>query len=237
VVGEPPEPAASAKPPESPEPVGPSTHRRPGEPADRADRTEPADRPGPADRSGSAGSPARPGSPGLTGRAPSPAAARARAAVEQALREAELPWESPHPGTYVTQLPGTRKLSTTTQLIVGEHTLSLNAFVIRHPDENHDGVHRWLLERNLRTYGVGYAIDQLGDVYLTGRLPLAAVTADEVDRLLGAVLDNADGSFNVLLELGFVSAIRKEYAWRVARGESTRNLEAFTHLTEPSADS
>lgn len=161
----------------------------------------------------------------------SAAVARAREAVEQALREAELPCETPSPGTYVTQLPGTRKLSTTCQLIVGEHTLSLNAFVVRRPDENHEAFYRWLLERNLRLYGVSYGIDRLGDVYLGGRLPLAAVTPEEVDRLLGAVVENADGSFNVLLELGFSSAIRREYAWRVARGESTRNLDAFTHLT------
>ncbi|WP_329176109.1 YbjN domain-containing protein [Streptomyces sp. NBC_01477] len=151
--------------------------------------------------------------------------------VEQALREADLPWESPRPGTYVTQLPGTRKLSTTCQLIVGRHTLSLNAFVVRRPDENHEAFYRWLLERNLRLYGVAYAVDRLGDVYLSGRLPLAAVTAEEVDRLLGAVVENADGSFNVLLEMGFAAAIRKEYAWRVSRGESTRNLDAFAHLT------
>jgi len=155
----------------------------------------------------------------------------ARRAVEQALQEAELPWESPTPGTYVTQLPGTRKLSTTCQLIVGRHTLSLNAFVVRRPDENHEAVYRWLLERNLRLYGVSYAVDRLGDVYLNGRLPLAAVSAEEVDRLLGSVVENADGSFNTLLELGFASAIRKEYAWRVSRGESVRNLAAFTHLT------
>jgi hypothetical protein len=159
------------------------------------------------------------------------AAEAAAAAVEQALTEAELPWEAPRPGTYVVQLPGTRKLSTTCQLILGRHTLSLNAFVVRRPDENHEAFYRWLLERNLKLYGVGYAIDRLGDVYLSGRLPLAAVTPAEVDRLLGAVVENADGSFNVLLELGFASAIRKEYAWRVSRGESTRNLEAFTHLT------
>ncbi len=157
--------------------------------------------------------------------------ARAAAAVEQALREAELDWESPESGTYVVQLPGTRKLSTTCQLILGRHTLSLNAFVVRHPDENHEAFYRWLLERNLKLYGVGYAVDRLGDVYLTGRLPLAAVTPEEVDRLLGAVVENADGSFNVLLELGFASAIRKEYAWRVSRGEPTRNLDAFAHLT------
>lgn len=153
------------------------------------------------------------------------------AVLEQALRDAELDWEHPSDGTYVVTLPGTRKLSTTCSLVVGRHSLSVNAFVVRCPDENHADVHRWLLERNTRLYGVSYAIDSHGDIYLVGRLPLAAVTPEEVDRLLGTVLENADGSFNTLLEMGFASAIRKEYAWRTSRGESTRNLQAFTHLT------
>ena len=157
---------------------------------------------------------------------------RAAQVIEGVLKDAELEWEIPQPGSYVVKLPGTRKLSTTLSLIVGRHSLSLNAFVIRHPDENEPAVHRWLLERNLKLYGVSYAVDPLGDIYLTGRLSLAAVTPDEVDRLLGSVLEAADGSFNTLLELGFASAIRREYAWRVSRGESTRNLDAFTHLTQ-----
>jgi hypothetical protein len=161
---------------------------------------------------------------------------RATQVVEAVLKDAELDWESPETGTYVVKLPGTRKLFTTVSLRVGRHTLSLNAFVIRHPDENEAGVHRWLLERNLKLYGVSYAVDRLGDVYVNARLPLAAVTADEIDRLLGQVLEAADGAFNTLLELGFASAIRREYAWRVSRGESTRNLEAFTHLIERPAD-
>ncbi|WAX79323.1 YbjN domain-containing protein [Streptomyces sp. KMM 9044] len=156
--------------------------------------------------------------------------------VEGVLKDAELDWESPAPGTYVVKLPGTRKLSTTVSLIVGRHSLSLNAFVVRHPDENEAGVHRWLLERNLKLYGVGYAVDPLGDIYVTGRFPLAAVTPDEVDRLLGQVLEAADGSFNTLLELGFATAIRKEHAWRVSRGESTRNLDAFARLIERSPE-
>ncbi|MEV5952658.1 YbjN domain-containing protein [Streptomyces sp. NPDC051987] len=156
--------------------------------------------------------------------------------IEGVLKDAELEWESPESGTYVVQLPGTRKLKTTVSLRVGRHSLSLNAFVIRHPDENEPAVHRWLLERNLKLYGVSYAVDRLGDVYVTARLPVGSVTADEIDRLLGQVLEAADGAFNTLLELGFASAIRKEYAWRVARGESTRNLDAFTHLIERPAD-
>ncbi|MFD8817192.1 YbjN domain-containing protein [Streptomyces sp. NPDC059627] len=156
--------------------------------------------------------------------------------IEEVLKDAELEWESPGAGSYVVQLPGTRKLKTTVSLLVGRHSLSLNAFVIRHPDENEPAVHRWLLERNLKLYGVSYAVDRLGDVYVTARLPLSSVTAPDLDRLLGQVLEAADGAFNTLLELGFASAIRKEYAWRVSRGESTRNLDAFTHLIERPAD-
>ncbi|GHH27876.1 YbjN domain-containing protein [Streptomyces lanatus] len=163
-------------------------------------------------------------------------AQKAQVVIEGALKDAELEWESPAPGNYVVKLPGTRKLSTTVSLIVGRHSLSLNAFVIRHPDENEPGVHRWLLERNLKLYGVSYAVDRLGDIYVAAKLPLAAITADEIDRLFGQVLEAADGAFNTLLELGFASAIRKEYEWRVARGESTRNLDAFTHLTQRSPE-
>ncbi|MER7666009.1 MULTISPECIES: YbjN domain-containing protein [unclassified Streptomyces] len=151
--------------------------------------------------------------------------------IEKTLGDADLAWENPAPGTYVVQLPGTRKLSTTCSLRVGKHALSVNAFVIRHPDENDAAVHRWLLERNLKLYGVSYAIDTLGDIYLTGTLPLSVITPEELDRLLGTVLEASDGAFNTLLELGFANAIRKEYAWRVSRGESTRNLDAFTNLT------
>jgi hypothetical protein len=157
---------------------------------------------------------------------------QALAVLRSALDDAGVVWEQPAADPYacVATLPGTRKLSTTCSLRVGEHTLSINAFVVRHPDENHEGFYRWLLERNTRLYGIAYAIDRLGDVYLAGRLPLAAVTAEEVDRLLGAVLTNADEPFNTLLELGFATAIRREWEWRTKRGESTRNLDAFTHL-------
>ncbi|MFJ7149367.1 YbjN domain-containing protein [Streptomyces sp. NPDC100445] len=156
--------------------------------------------------------------------------------LEAVFTDAGLEWENPGPGNYVVTLPGSHKLSTTVAFLVGRHSLSLNAFVIRHPDENEPAVHRWLLERNLRLYGVGYAVDRLGDIYVAARLPLASVTPDEIDRLLGQTLEAADGAFNTLLELGFASSIRKEYAWRVSRGESTRNLDAFKNLIEHPTD-
>ena len=158
--------------------------------------------------------------------------ARRQAAVEieRALREAEAEFEQPADGHYVVTLPGTRKLATACSLLLGDHTLSVNAFVVRGADENHQNVYRWLLERNARLAGIAFALDAHGDVYLVGRLPLASVTATEVDRLLGTVLEAADGSFNTLLELGFATSIRREWAWRLKRGEPTFNLAAFERL-------
>lgn len=127
-------------------------------------------------------------------------------------------------------LPGTHKLRTTVSLVVGPHSLSINAFIARRPDENTAGVHEWLLRRNRRLFAVAYAIDQLGDIYLVGRIPASALSVDLLDQVMGAVLAEADESFNTILELGFRTSIEREWRWRLSRGESCANLEAFEHL-------
>ncbi|HEY1619502.1 MAG TPA: YbjN domain-containing protein [Streptosporangiaceae bacterium] len=144
-----------------------------------------------------------------------------------------LEFESPKPGACLVKLQGTHKLATMTWLIAGAHSLHVEAFFCRQPDENHAEFYRFLLERNARMYGVHYALDPIGDVYLVGRLPLAAISTDEIDRVLGCVLSYADETFDQALMLGFASSIRREYDWRVKRGESLANLQAFARLTQP----
>jgi hypothetical protein len=151
-------------------------------------------------------------------------------AIRAELSELDLDWAESAPGLFSVSLPGTRKLITECALQVGKHGMNVRAFVARKPDENHAGVYRWLLERNLKLHGICFALDALGDIYLTGSVPVELVTRAEVDRLLGAVAEAADDSFNVILELGFAESIRQEWAWRRSRGESTANLAAFTHL-------
>lgn len=155
---------------------------------------------------------------------------RAVATALSALDATGLDWRAETPTRFSVDLPGEHKRQTTTTLDVGEHSMRVSAFVVRHPDENHAGTHRWLLERNARLGGIAFTIDPDGDVYLLGRLPLSCVSEDEVDSLLGQVLDAADSSFNTLLELGFSTSIRAEWEWRLSRGESTANLAAFEHL-------
>ncbi|MCV7144939.1 histidine kinase [Mycobacterium riyadhense] len=161
--------------------------------------------------------------------------------IEAALQASRLQYAK-HPGAHggpsglIVELPGERKLKTNTILSIGEHSVRVEAFVCRKPDENHEGVYRFLLKRNRRLYGVAYTLDNVGDIYLVGRMSLASVDADEIDRVLGQVLEAVDSDFNTLLELGFRSSIQKEWEWRISRGESLKNLEAFAHLIDTEDD-
>ncbi len=153
--------------------------------------------------------------------------------IQSALASSGLAYERPRPGAYLVRLEGQHKLATLTWLIIGAHSLNVEAFFCRQPDENHARFYRFLLERNGRMYGVHFALDPVGDVYLVGRLSIAAVTSDEIDRLLGCVLSYADDNFDAALEIGFATSIRKEWEWRAKRGESLANLRAFARFADP----
>ena len=162
--------------------------------------------------------------------------AAAAKTIEATLDDLDLSYESPRSGAYLVRLEGQHKLATMTWLIVGPHSLHVEAFFCRQPDENHAQFYRFLLERNGRMYGVHFALDKTGDVYLVGRVALASVSADEIDRLLGCVLSYSDENFDQALMIGFTSSIRREWAWRRKRGESTANLRAFARLADDSPD-
>ncbi|MET8774373.1 YbjN domain-containing protein [Nocardia sp. NPDC050713] len=157
--------------------------------------------------------------------------------IDETLRDREIEYTRPGEDVFVVVLPGERKLKTTLMLTVGKHGVRIESFVCRKPDENFEGVYKFLLRRNRRLYGVAYTLDRVGDIYLVGRIATHAVTEDELDRIFGQVLEAVDADFNVLLELGFAESIRKEWKWRVSRGESLKNLLPFEHLVESSENS
>jgi len=149
------------------------------------------------------------------------------AVIRATLDERELEYRRTGEGAYLVSLPGTHRLATPCWLVVGDHALLVEAFVMRHAESGKEQLYDFLLQRNSRMYGVAFSLDRDGDVYLVGRLPLSAVTPDELDRLLGAVLTYADDNFDTMLRLGYGDSIKREWAWRVKRGESLANLQAF----------
>ena len=152
-----------------------------------------------------------------------PELARLDRVITSALDELELAYERTAAGSFLVTLIGEHRLQTMTWLVVGDHSLRVEAFFMRKPEENEAETYRFLLQRNARTYGVGFSCDVLGDIFLTGHVPLAAVSAEEVDRLLGCVLSYSDGTFDAAVRLGFGGSIDRERAYRAklaAQGEA-----------------
>lgn len=132
----------------------------------------------------------------------------------------------------VVSVPGIQRKNINVVLACGEHYFRAESFVARNPDENHEAVYRWVLEQNIKLVLATFGIDQFGDIYLSASVPLASVTTELIDQLLGVIVSNSDEAFNALIELGFRSSIEKEWAWRTSRGLPTDNLQAFAHLFE-----
>jgi hypothetical protein len=149
------------------------------------------------------------------------------------LIERELEFDESKPGAFLVRLPGTHKLATMTWLVIGDHSLHVEAFFCRRPDEAQERFYRWLLERNAKMYAVAFSVDHYGDVYLVGRLPLSVVEPDELDHILGSVMTYSDEWFDAALEIGFRGSIEREWDWRVKRGESLANLAAFARFADP----
>lgn len=121
-------------------------------------------------------------------------------------------------GAWFTVLAGEHKRAIPVHLALGAAHLTLQSFFMRAPDENEADVYRLLLRRHTRSYLLRFALTAAGDVVLVGLLPRTAVTPDELDRLLGQLLQLADDTFNAALRAGFAGYIAREQAWRERSG-------------------
>ena len=153
--------------------------------------------------------------------------------LDDALARLGVDYQRNGADAFLVTLPGERRQRTLLWLVLGDHQLLIESFVCRAPDENAEAVYRFLLQRNATLRTVAYALDSSGDIHLVGRMSRSALTAEELDTVLGVVLATSDQDFNPILERGFAGAIRREWAWRTSRGQSVRNLTAFRHLVDP----
>jgi hypothetical protein len=120
------------------------------------------------------------------------------------LDELGVTWERVDTGAYVVHVPGSRRPSTLVWLLAGEQAVAVEAFVMHVVAvEDPAPLHRYLLARNLRLREVHFGLDEVGDVFLSGSLPLPAVDAEHVDRLLGEVVQLLEESTGALQALAY----------------------------------
>jgi len=102
----------------------------------------------------------------------------------------------------------------------------VEAFVCRQPDENHEGVYRFLLSAIAGCYA--WPTPGQESAHLPDRgIARDAVSGRRTRPHSRQVLDAVDTDFNKLLETRLQVLHPEGVGLAVARGESLKNLEAF----------
>jgi hypothetical protein len=138
----------------------------------------------------------------------------ALAAIEAFLAETGLEAERLDEGRWFLVLTGERKLGIGVHLQVGDRTLRVESFFMRAPEEQHGRLFRDLLLRQASSYVLRFTLDENGDLFVVGLVPLLAVTPQEVDRIVGSILELCDSAYLPSVEIGFASSLAAERAWR-----------------------
>lgn len=134
--------------------------------------------------------------------------------VTEALDAAELDWDEVGERRWTTMLSGEWKRTIPLLLDLDDRSLKVTSLLCGVPDEGHAEVYGIALHRNQHLGWVHFALDDEGDVVLTGRVPRAALDRRTFDEVLGQVLMVSDETFNAILRAGFASYIDAEQEWR-----------------------
>lgn len=145
--------------------------------------------------------------------------AAAREAVAAFLAQEGVQAERLGEGRWFLRLAGERKLGIGVHLVVGDRTLRVESFFMRAAEEQRERLYRDLLVRQASTYLLRFTLDEAGDLFLIGQVPLRAVTIQEVDRIIGTVLETCDTAYLPAVEIGFATSIAAEKAWRARLAE------------------
>ena len=143
---------------------------------------------------------------------------RVREVIAAGLAAAELEIETPRPDTWLVVLSGEWKRTLPVMLRLDERSLHVTALLCGAPDEGHEDVYRLLLQRNQRALPIHFALDDQGDVLMTGHVALAALDEAVLDGVLGSLVQTADEVFNGILRRGFATYLDAEQRWRAAHG-------------------
>lgn len=103
------------------------------------------------------------------------------------------------------RLIGEEKDFITIWLTLGQRTLRYETYVLPDPPEHRDQILDLLMRRNDSLIGAHFSIGGEDGIYLRGELTDTAVTADELDRVIGTLYTTVEENFRALVRLAFAS--------------------------------
>jgi len=115
----------------------------------------------------------------------------------------------PELGRWYLRLRGDEKDFVTVWLTVRQRTLHHEAQVMPAPEVNVEATFEYLLRRNADLHQMRFALGPEDAVYLVGEMPVAAVTEDELDRVIGSTLAYVDACFPTAMSIGFAGKYRR----------------------------
>ena len=142
-----------------------------------------------------------------------------RQLIRDVLEAADLDVDEVGEDRWMTMLSGQWKRTIPLLLDLDERSLRITSLLCGAPDEGHAAVYELVLHRNEKLTWVHFALDDEGDVVLTGTVPRDALDAETLDEVLGQVLLTSDETYNSVLRAGFASYIEVEQAWRRKTGQ------------------
>ena len=122
--------------------------------------------------------------------------------------ESDVVWAGEHEGLWGIRMAQSARDFTTVWFDVGEITIAFAAYLLPPPPHNPDAVFDHCLRRNHRSWPAYIAADDRGELYVRGRIPIANISAEDIETAVGSVYELVELAFKPLLALGYTSPKR-----------------------------
>ena len=107
------------------------------------------------------------------------------------------------------RLRGEEKEYVTVWLTLRQRTLHHEAQFMPAPETKIGATFEYLLKRTAELLGMSFALGPEDAIYLVGRVPVARVDDEELDRIIGASLAYTDECFPTAMMLGYEGKYRR----------------------------
>lgn len=106
------------------------------------------------------------------------------------------------------RLQGEEKSVFTVWLLIGQHTLHHESFMMPAPIENHAEFYAHLLRRNHALRGVAFTIGAEDAIFLEGRTPLEGLDGEVLDAVIGTHFEAVERYYRSAMRIGWRSLFR-----------------------------
>lgn len=106
------------------------------------------------------------------------------------------------------RLQGEEKSVFTVWLLIGQHTLHHETFMMPAPIENHAEFYAHLLRRNHSLRGVAFTIGAEDAIFLEGRTPLEGLDFEVLDEVIGTHFEAVERYYRPAMRIGWRSLFR-----------------------------